>query len=215
MMHALGFKHALSLLLLISICAALYFLGFHYFKPQAFALDKELKNTRSDISRLRGEIQNATNDLEEFKGQKEEFKKLKAYDFFDTQDRVQMSRRLDELREESTIIYANYDISPAKVVENDSAQGVGFKVLKTDVSMTLNAFEDNDIYKFIYLLNYGFPGHVSIESLSMEKTKKVTRSLIQVIGNGEPVTIVQADLNFRVITMIEDENFDKKVRGTQ
>ena len=62
------------------------------------------------------------------------------------------------------------------------------------MSFDVGAYEDIEIYNFLFLLDYAFPGVIEIEEFEISKTQPVTQPLLRKIGGGEDVPIVDAKI---------------------
>ena len=193
-----------TLVLLAVMLLGIYFYGIMTLGPQNESSERQLRLNKSEFSEITNNMGKLVSDMKQFDQQKDQFENLKILGFFNTQDRLEMRSRLNEMQEESKLISAVYSVQPARTEKNKQAEEAGYKIVNTSISFTLEAFDDADIYKFIYLLNYGFAGHISINDLSIKINKKITPTLLQKIGAGDQVAVVVATLSVNLRTMVED-----------
>lgn len=204
MIRSLGMQKIFTLGLLVAALLGIYFYGIMTLGPQNEYSERQLRLNKSEFSEITNNMGKLVSDMKQFDQQKDQFKNLEVLGFFNAQDRLEMRSRLNEMQEESKLISAVYSVQPARTEKNKQAEDAGSKIVNTSISFTLEAFDDADIYKFIYLLNYGFPGHVSINDLSIKRDKKITPTLLQKIGAGDQVAVVVATLSVNLRTMVED-----------
>ncbi|HPD83413.1 MAG: hypothetical protein R3D88_01450 [Alphaproteobacteria bacterium] len=204
MIEIIGHRKIYFIGFLALVAVGLYYYGFMHLKPQVVKVERSLKVSKSEFSQIKANMDNLVIGLQQFDTQKEEFNKLRAYGFFDAQDRLDLMLRFREMQKESGLLLAKFDISPAKVEDNPLAKDAGFQVLTTNIKFNLEAIEDVDVYKFLYLFNYGFPAQVFITDIKMSRDIGITRTLIQRLGSGSPVAIVKAEVMVTIKTMIED-----------
>lgn len=204
MIRQLGLKRVITLLSILAVLGVVYFYGILTLGPQTNGLDSKLRSEKSEFSTLSDNLINLRTGIEKFDLQKDKFKNLQTLGFFDAQNRVEITRRLNEMQLESGLISSQYAISPAITDKNEKATEAGYKILNTKIEFNLEAILDEEIYKFVYLLNYGFPGHVTIESLDIIKEKEVTPTLLQKIGSGDSIPVISARLQINLRTLVND-----------
>jgi hypothetical protein len=204
MIGSLGTQKLVILAVLVLILGAIYFYGIAILGPQNDVVDRQLRASQAEFSEVTGNMDRLVSDLDYFDKHKDQFKDLEILGFFNSQNRLEVRARLNEMEVESRLISSLYNANSAEVEENEKATKAGYKIVKTPIEFNLEAIEDADIYKFIYLLNYGFAGHISITELSLVRNKKITPTLLQKIGNGELVSVVTANLKIELRTMVED-----------
>jgi hypothetical protein len=203
MIRSLGIQKIIVLVLLVLMLAVIYFYGVVALGPKNQFVERELRLNKSEFSELTQNMEKLVFDLAYFDQHKIQFKSLEDLGFFNSQDRLNMRSRFNEMQKESRLISAQYSVSPLTIEKNKKAAEAGYKILKTTIDFNLEAIEDADIYKFIYLLNYGFGGHISIAELSIKRDKVVTPTLLQKIGDGEDVAVMSAVLKVNLRTMVE------------
>ncbi len=199
----------LNKILLILLLAAFLVLAFLY---SQYVLGPSLKKQQSLLSVSKAEISEMTNNLtllseglEKFELQKDDFEKIRHLGFFNPQNRVEAKQIITAMQRESRLRIKTYTIKPAVSITNEKSREAGYKVLNTDMDFNLEAIEDADIYKFIYILNYGFPGQVIIKNFSISREVDITQPLLRKIGVGQSEPIIEATLSISWQTMVPDE----------
>ncbi len=204
MIKSLGVQKIMTLLFLIVSLGGIYFYGVQTLGPQSVSLERELRQSQSHFNEVTTKLTDLRTDIAKFEVQKDKFANLEALGFFDTQDRVGITQRLNEMQKESGLLAAQYSISPAVKETNVKASEAGYKVLLTRISFDLQALLDEEIYKFIYMLNYGFAGHVTINDLGINKAKEITPLFLQAVGTDQASAVIDAKLNVELRTLVED-----------
>ncbi len=204
MIRQLGIQKVIILLLMAITLVVIYFYGVMTLGPKTVNIERQLRVERSEFNQVSDNLINLRTSIEKFDVQKDKFTNLETLGFFDPQNRVEITRRLNEMQQQSGLLSARYSINPAETEESQLALEAGYKILNTKIEFNLQAILDEEIYEFLYLLNYGFPGHVSIENLEISKDKLVTPTLLQKIGAGEAESIIQARLEVILRTLVED-----------
>lgn len=216
-MRLIGFKRILGMLLLAVMLAFSFFYNNYIVSPAIDKQEKELAKNKAEVAEMTNTIDDLVRGIELFEEQRSEFEKLGEYKFFDPQDRVEAGRRISKMQEESRLMSAKYSLKAAETEDNEIAAKAGHKVLVTKINFRLEAIEDKDIYEFIYLLNYGFPGHIAISKLNVERKTEVTQPLLRQIGTGQVSLqpLVSAGLDVEWRTMVPDTSLQVVIEDDQ
>jgi hypothetical protein len=204
MIRLIGIQRILAIVLLAALVVLLFLYTKFLMEPGIRITQAELSKNRGEIAEMRDNIDKLMQGMQLFQTQKDDFLYIESLGFFDDQNRVEARRRLNLMREESDLLSAKYTIKQARSIDNEQATEAGYKILNTEIDFTFEALDDGDIYNFIYLLNYGFPGLITIEKLTMAREKEITQPLLRKIGNGEYEPLVRGALKVSWITMVPD-----------
>lgn len=207
MIRAIGLQRFLILILLAGLTIFLLFVGSFTLKPDLENKQVELNRYRAEISEMTANIDQLASGMEQFEQQKSTFERVQGLGFFDPQNRQETRQRISAMQKESRLISAKFNIKPAVAEPNEKAKEAGYKIINTDMDFTLEAVEDSDIYNFVYLLNYGFPGQILIKEFGVHRDKEITQELIRKIGveDPDPVVVVgRLVVNWR--TMVPDQS---------
>jgi len=124
--------------------------------------ERELRSEKSDISKMTKDMDDLSKGLAQFEKEKEDFANVQNMGFFDEQDRAKTKNIIEAMQRDSRLLTARYSLSPARLVPEVRAKEAGYDLISTDIDFSLEAIEDADIYRFVYMLNYGFPGQLKI-----------------------------------------------------
>jgi hypothetical protein len=201
MIQKLGIKRAIILFGLLLLLAALAAANYLYFMPQGEKDLTDLNAVKTQLSQLQSELDKMRSDFVMFEQQKVFFEKMQKMGFFNVQDRVIARERFDTMQKLSKILSAKYQVKAARLYQDKDADRVGFVVMESPVTVNLSAIDDLDVYRFIYYLNYSFPGHIGIDNLMIERKQNVNQEILKQIGTGAPPEIISAtiDLNWRTM----------------
>jgi hypothetical protein len=216
MIKAIGYNRFIIIGALILIGTGLFFYNANVLQPTMQKQQANLSTVRSKSSEISNNLDKLKNQLSNFGNEKADFARVRYLGFFDTQDRVNTRKLISRIQKDSRLISARYTIKPAESVTNEKLKEASSKILKTDIAFDLEAVEDTDIYRFVYLLSYGFPGQISVKDISLVRGREVTQPLLRQIGSGQAEAIVSAKLNVVWQTMVPDESAqesDGKQRG--
>lgn len=201
MIDSIGAKRLIVLGTLLAITVVLAVSSLYIFEPKARTAKMQLDSLRSQIAQLRMDTDIMKTDMTRFESRVSQFQRIQNAGFFNDQSRVLARERFDNMQKESKLLAARYEIKPAKVVDDELAGKAGYGILETPIALTLSAIDDLDIYKFIYMLNEDFPGHVTITDLFIEKKTDVTPDILKEIGLGRPPEMVEAKMSVEWRTM--------------
>ena len=209
MIKIIGFKKIFLIAVLLACSVGLYFYSFVFVSPNNALIERRVSGEKSATAVVETNMQQLVAGMELFGKQKDNYKNLEVLGFFDNQDRLRMRRYFSEMQKLSGVLSARYTIDALQVEDNKKAKEAGYKLVKTEISSQLEAFQHRDIYRIIYFLNYGFPGNVSIDSLSLSRSAKITPTLLQKIGVGGAPPVVTGSLDVSLRTLVLDEEAQK------
>ncbi len=206
MIRLIAFNKFFLIILLGGLLTALAFYYYAVSIPKIESDKKALRKNSAEISELSQNLEELKAGIAQFLKQEEEFKQLEKKGFFDPQDRVQARKKLNYIRDMSGVITAQYTIKPAGDQVNEQVKAAGHKILDTPMEFSLDAIEDADIYRFIYYLNYGFPGQITIKDITMTRNEDITIPKLKQIGLGlEPMTpFISAKITANWRTIVPD-----------
>lgn len=205
MIRAIGFQKVFLILLLGVAVVALAYYTLSVAQPSLNENQRELGKNKAEIDEMIMNTDKLTQGFAQFQEQKDVFQQVQELGFFDTQNRLEARARFVAMQEESELISAKFNIKPAVVAENAKAKEAGYKVLNTEIDFNLEAIEDKDIYRFLHLLNYGFPGQVIITEFNMKRETEITAPILRQIGVGQPPPLVRALVRMKWQTMVQDD----------
>ncbi len=202
MIQILGFKRVLTLAVLVAACAVLAGALYYVVIPQKTKTENELRATRAAVNARRNEVATLKTEYEQIQEQKAQFGNLQQSGFFGTQDRVEARRLIEQIQSSSDVLSARYDIKAVEVQENPLAALSDHVVLHSPMSVSLDALDDVDVYSFMYWVENAFPGHAGVTGFTIERKLDVDEVTLKQIGNGVPVVLVSASVDFSWDTMV-------------
>lgn len=208
MIERIGPRKTFFILVLIGLIAVLAAANYLVLEPKSVETKQTLDMTIGESSVLRSEVEKMRADLVEAEKQKAFYDAITRMGFFNDQDRVIARQRFETMQKMSKIISARYEIRPATILEDANSERTGFVIMESAITVSLAAVDDLDVYRFIYFLNYGFPGHITIESLNIVRKAEVTPSLLKQIGTGVSPEVVSARLELQWRTMARKDAID-------
>lgn len=206
MIRVIGTKRVLTILTLIAMNGLLAAVVYMYFVPQRFAAEGELRGLRGNISTVQSDISRMQVEFDQLKLQQARFDALRQRGFFGAQGRREAELVLRKIQQQSGVISALVNIMGGAIEENEEALKAEHQVLASPVSIHIEAMDDVDIYRYIYLVQEFFPGHVSFENLSMKRNAEVSGTVLRAIATGGKPQLVTADISMTWRTMIPQKD---------
>lgn len=210
---SIGTKRFFILLVLGGCFAALSLYAYAIIGPQEKAKTAERDASFAEVAQTRADVEKMRSDLITFETQKQLFEKLSKIGFLNDQNRVLTRARFETLQRLSKIVSAKYEIKAAKITENELSENTGYVTMQSPISVSISAIDDLDVYRFIYYLNYGFPGHIKIMNLKIERLGSITPEVLKQIGAGQPPQIISAVMELEWTTMAKKDSIPPEVLG--
>jgi hypothetical protein len=202
MIKILGKQRIIILMVLLAVNVATGMLVYSYLVPRQTLKQQELTALKGKISTMQSDINRMQIEFDQMVERKAQFEDLKEKGFFYNQDRRRAELALQSIQEQAGVIAAVATIAPGAVEENAEAQKAEYKILKSTIKIRVDAMESVEIYRYIYMLQRAFPGHLSIVNLNMTRKMEVTGAVLREIATGKNPPLVQADLELAWRTMI-------------
>ena len=211
MIEVLGFKRVMTIVALGfmagGLAAALYLLVI----PQKQKTERELRTIRSAVASRNIEIEKLKVEYQQIQEQKTLFETLQRAGYFGTQDRLRARKVIESIQAESKVLSAKYTIAAAEVKNDPSMAEVNHVVLRSPVDVTVDALDDMDIYKFMYWIENGFPGHAGITEFTLERRMDIDEALLRQVGNGVPTVLVNGKIKFAWNTMVPKDQVPQQI----
>ena len=212
MIKVLGAKRIMMLFILVAVNVVLAATVYLFLIPQEVTKRNELNVLRNKTAGVRGDIDRMLVEFDQLALQQNRYEKLKERGFFYNQDRRQAQIVLESIQKQAGVVAAVANIQAGISEDNPEAQKAEYKVLRSPMKIHIEAFDPVDIYRYVYLLDNFFPGHIMIEDIRIERTGEVTGPVLRGIASGSNPVLVQADLNVTWRTMVPaSEILDKAV----
>lgn len=205
MIKVLGFRRIVILAALVGINALLGAAAYMHFIPQKEMKERELRGARGQVSTLRADIEALQIEFDQLDEQREEFERLKKDGFFDGQSRRKAELIFKRIQDSSGVVSAVASVSAGKFEENPEATKAKHKILNSPIVIRIEAVNDLDIYRYVYLVNEFFPGHVGIDTIKISREADISGTVLRGIASGKNPPLVTADLKLSWRTMIPDD----------
>lgn len=200
-MKLIGVKRLIILSVLIllnTLIAASYFL---WIEPMREEAQTKLTATKDSISSLQGKIQNTKIELAEYAQNLPQYNVLKARGFMSNQDRFQISRDLDVVRNHAELSGFSFQIDDLKTIENDAAAAANMSVLNSRINVdNVVSLLDINFYDFLDLMVREFPSHVRLQSFVISRGDPLNSMSLQRIVAKQPAKLISGKAVFDWIT---------------
>jgi len=203
-MKLIGIKRLIILAVLIALntlIAAAYFL---WILPMRGEAQTKLSATKGEISKLQGKIQNTKLELEEYQANLPKYKELEAKGFMSSQDRFQITRDLEKIRERAQLAGFGFNIADLQTVGSAAAQEANMKVVNSTISVeNIGTLLDINFYDFIDLMLREFPAHVRVQSFEIGRKIPLNGAALNRIAvEKESVPLVSGKAVFNWVTYV-------------
>ena len=206
MIGVIGVKRILTIVVLLLLNAALAAVVYMHFVPRKMAAENELNQLRGNISTVQSDISRMQVEFDQLQLQQVQFDKMRQRGFFGSQGRREAELILQKIQRESGVISAVVNIMGGVVEANEEALKAEHQVLASPVSIRIEAMDDVDVYRYIYLVQQFFPGHVSFEKLSLKREAEVSGTVMRAIATGANPKLVSAEIVMTWRTMIPQKD---------
>lgn len=200
-------KKKLTLLIALVVAAVVLAAYSELFaKPKLVADEKKLRTTSSEYTRVQNENLNIEDELVFMRERKDEFAVLKEAGFFKKQERDIVQQAVDEAMRLSGIIGGNFRVSPPSCYINKDLKESQYVLLGSPITIDTQSYEDVSLYRFLDYFIRKLPGYVVVERLDIDRTKQMTRSVLQEIGTGERVSLIDTSMTLTWFTIVDKKN---------
>lgn len=202
-MKLIGIKRLILLAILIGINATVAAAYFLWVSPMREEAQNKLAAAKSEISRLQGKIENTKTELKEYKDNLPQYQSLEKRGFMSGQDRFQISRDLDTVRQSANLGGFSFRIDDLKLVENTDAQNANMKVLNSRINVdNVGALLDINMFDFIDRMSLNFPAHTRLHSFKIDRRDPLNALTLNKIAAKGQVSLISATAVFDWFTYV-------------
>ena len=198
----LGTRRVILLTVLIVANAVLAGGLYLYLMPRAETLQAQLQQLSGQVASKRSAAQTLGSEYGAIQDQKMFFGQLKDAGFFADQNRTMIRGRIGDIQKFSNVLSAKYSVAAATVEHTQAADDAGYVLLDSPITVEVDALDDTDFYTFVYCLENAFPGHVTVDSLTVSRIQELTEPVLKQIGGGVSVPVVRGIVTVSWRTMV-------------
>lgn len=202
MIKVLGVKRIFVLVFLLALNVAFAAGLFLYVVPTNDVREKEYKTLRTKITARQSDINRMQIEFEQLEQQQARFEELRKQGFFSSQGRRQAEVIFKEIQNKSGVINASAIVKAGQVVADEEASKAEHTILVSPVEVKIEAVDDSDVYRYLYLIEKYFPGHMTVKSLKIKRDMDVSGAVLRGIASGANPKLVSADIMMDWRTMI-------------
>lgn len=196
MIKRIGFKRLFIIGSLVGLIVGLAFFSYSIAEPQRKENIRDRSSADSRKTALQKELEIMREDMVVFQDRKLEYQRLIRTGFVTHAGVERLRQYLDVFKNKSGILTATYDIKAPMQEPMSDVIDEKYPFMRHSVSVTLTAFDDIDIYRFIYYINYALPGISSITGITVDRTAAVTENLLLQVEEGALPSTVRARIDF-------------------
>ena len=207
MIKLIGRKRFLALVILGMINIVLAAFLFLWVQPSSADAQTRLNSLNGQIGTLQTDIASIKEQIKTTRENIPYYNRLSNIGFFNNQDRFEAERVIQTIQKESGIKSANFTIGQLIDIQDDTAAQANYRLVMSPIMIKdLNAYNDVEVYKLIYLMNNSFTGHTRLKSLEMSRPLIITETDLENLKDPQKgVSFVRASAEFEWYTMLEDE----------
>ncbi|MGB4106960.1 MAG: hypothetical protein WBK55_04095 [Alphaproteobacteria bacterium] len=206
MIRVLGAKRILTILALLVLNGLLAASVYLYLVPEKIKKQKELSSALGQISTVQSDIGRMQVEFDQLAIQQTQFEQLKERGFFGAQGRREAEKLLQKIQQEAGVVSAVASVQPGSIEDNEEAQKADHKILVSPVKIQISAVDDVDVFRYLYLVERFFPGHVTIDKIMLERKTSINNTVLRAIATGGKPQLVTADIEARWRTMIPQKD---------
>ncbi len=169
-------------------------------------------NAENQLNGLNGQIGTLQTDITTIKEQIQKtqehmpyYDRLADIGFFDNQDRFEAERVIQNIQNTSGVRSASFSIGELVDINEPLAEQAGHRLVMSPVEVkNLQAFNDIEVYKLLYMINNNFSGHTRLKSLKLERPLVITQESLDALSDLERnIGFVTGTAEFEWYTMLE------------
>lgn len=213
-MKLIGIKRTLLLAALLAMNLAIAGLFFFVIEPMRTGASEQLAGIESQIAGLQSKIQNVKRELEDFKRNLPKFEELKTVGFFNSQDRFDLMRHLDDVRIKSNLPGFPFDVTEIKEVPNSDAAASRSRLIMSRINIKeVPVLVDNDFFQFVDVMSQTFPAHVRLQSFTIARVNQFDAELLKQIRTKQKNSAISAKAEFDWLTIVPAADDKKPASG--
>jgi len=204
MIKVLGLRRITILAILLGLNALLASINYFYVAPETEARAAQVKTQEGKIRTLQSDIGRLQVEFTQINDQRAAFEKLKKKGFFSDQDRSLASQLLQSLQRSSNVISAVADVKPGTLIDDEEAKKANHKLLASPMTIDITALDDQDVYRYFYLMRENFPGYITLNTIDIRRAQTLNGTLLRSVAAGENPVLVNAKFELLWQTMIPE-----------
>ncbi|PCK00335.1 MAG: hypothetical protein COA45_00705 [Zetaproteobacteria bacterium] len=204
MIQVIGVKRLIILVILMSANAALAAGVYLYAMPEKETASRRLRSIRSQVNRVQTDIDRMQIEFEQLDQQQDRFDALKAKGLFSTQERSEAKEFLSVIQDKSKVISAVVSVKSGIIQNDEEAQRANHKILMSPIEITIDAFDDASVYRYIELAKQSFPGHLSLDGIKINRTRDISSPVLRAIASGTNPVLIHAEILMSWRTIIPE-----------
>lgn len=213
MIALLGFKRIVILGVVVGVNVLLGAAIYLYLIPQIDNVDRQIRSANSRMSTMQSEIQTLTTEFDQIQGRQDIFELLRQDDFFSDQNRSGVENLLKQIEQESGVLSAKVAFRSGQTNSNyEVATEAEHVILESPVEINLSAMNDTHIYRYLYLLERMFPGHISINNIVIQRIGEINSTVLRAIVDGKNPPLIRAQVSLIWRTLIPQSEKIEKAR---
>lgn len=210
MIEVIGFKRLIILVVLVLLNLIIATVTYLYVMPESSDASRDLKTMNRKISQIRSDLKRVQVEFKTLEKQQDRYEAIRDAGYFSTQVRSEAKDLFREIRKKSGVVSAIASVEPGQTSNSFDVSKVKYKVLTSIVNVNIQAFDDADIYNYIDLMTYNFPGDMAIDSVIISRKRDVNSVVLRAIASGVDQPLVEASIQASWSTLIPENEVIKE-----
>jgi len=204
MIRVLGAKRIVVLLVLIAVNVLLAAMVYGFIMPEKVKMQMNLNGLTRAIGVVGRDISHLQIEFDQLEDQQALYEELEKDGFFRGQNRRQAQDLLERVQAESQVISAVASIRPGEVEDHEEAEKANYKILVSPINLDIESMDDVGVYRYLYLVEKVFPGHIMVNSIEMERNQNLNAAVLRAVALGESPALIKAHVELSWRTMIAE-----------
>jgi len=167
------------------------------------------------VDKIDARIAGLARGLNVIRTQGRHFDEVRDSGFVGQQSRLRAAQLLEELGPKYGLTTLRYDFRPQVTELTTGGEGTEFRLVRTDVTLDIEAMTDTQLLGFVAELTDRLDGQVQVRYLEVERALDVSADVLERIAAGERPALFQAQvrLSWNNVTVVVDETVTEDDHG--
>ncbi len=204
MIEVIGVKRFVILVSLVLFNALVASVTYLYLVPEVESSKSSLRTLQGQVTSSQADLDKMLVEFDQLEQQQDRFDRLKEIGFFFPQTRSDAKNLFSKIQEDSKVISAVVNLKAGRVEESELAAKAKHRILVSEITAEVKAFDEIDVYRYLDMAEKEFPGSLIVDSMVMWRKIDINPIVIRSIANGGSPELVVASIKMSWKTMIPE-----------
>jgi hypothetical protein len=203
--NLIGAKRALFLGILIAVNLAIAAIFFLWLEPMRGNAVQQVGSLKGQISSLQRKIQDVKKEVADYHQNLPKYEEMQKSGFFNGQDRFQLARDLDRIKDVSGVGGFAYSVTEISDVPNKDIDAAKMRLLISTIDISrVQSMTDVDFYKLIDTMSQSFPAHIRLQAFAITRGTNLDAAALEKIRLHQNVSLLNTAASFDWVTISPD-----------